>query len=1168
MAINNYDGTNLGALANSGYFRRFFSEFADDAGQAWRVEILDNTTTTDGFSFSDSDPQGFRLGPDGCTLDWSGKGDTMHDPFIESTLTLDFLLEGTRRQQLKTELSKGLENRFAVGLFKHIPHPINSSTSTTEQDTTPAGYWVPEWFGVIQPDGVQSLTNEPLSFLRITAVDGLGLLNQKDFLQLNGQVYDDEATLAKTIGRCLEKLPTFKLWGWPSYNGTTTQSTTVTPTSPVNRSFFREYVHNYDHDAHLLEINPVTFVKQSPLYNTAILSPTFYKSDESTDNLGGLFIDKKGMTCGKVLHHILQVFQARLFLSGGEWHFMNPGAVNHSESDTDTPPTFCYATGATMLSGNGPVSHTMPTVVVDINGAKIEPLSGLTDSYLHPVKLAMSKHIKGGSTVVLQAPPGAILNSGGGFSSPGSSTSSFANSTVFQGPPEFYPYYIFPHDGPFTNIKNVGVNIPNGSQLTIKGEILLSETGRHNNSITEPDGIGLKAVFEIIIKVGPYYLKRNLTHSGSSESIEIHRNLQSNLDYSHLKQSGVIEWTTVPSSYSFVMPTIGNDPEAPIVTQGSGDTAVDIVGGLHTANRGGENEHQFKHRSGLFGSGTEVNKVNHVLDWTLPDLPDISAGFDGVEFTVYLDYYKYDGTNLDYSDTSFLQLPIPARINNFRMLTGDGGDGDQDAFFSASNVVNSSELWASKSVLGDQYEGQLNGVLLTNDVNTATDYVPGGERWRCRAGENGPNAYIHQLNAEQLARHRYKPTLIRTGTYAFDPSYFLPPWNQITYKTLPRFNDLWAFTMSETEVKCVPLSLTWTIKSRVFDIEAMAVDYESTHVITSDDNVRHVKGSNTSGTTGVPGAVSVQASIINSTGGNATNVPSGFNFTKFNFDDYGLTSLIVSSLNGENRVLSVGGLSSINLQTFYTQVKRVLIDIDDYDGHVKVSGPLGKTGTPKLQIFRINPDASNESTEAVSIAAPSNLSSSYDIILPRSAPSQALAVMSMASSGQVGTLVDGTNGQVLTANGSGGLSWQTPAAGGSSDGWHGSATLLKVMPNEFFMNDDYTRAPIAIEDDTTRVLGVRLPATGAEMYAFLTVPTGYKATQVRVYSSASTTNAVDIFSFNHTTGATASKGTGDLGALIDITDVSSSTTDNLVIKVSPNSSTSVIYGADISITTI
>ena len=162
---------------------------------------------------------------------------------------------------------------------------------------------------------------------------------------------------------------------------------------------------------------------------------------------------------------------------------------------------------------------------------------------------------------------------------------------------------------------------------------------------------------------------------------------------------------------------------------------------------------------------------------------------------------------------------------------------------------------------------------------------------------------------------------------------------------------------------------------------------------------------------------------------------------------------------------------------------------------------------------------------------------------------------------------DGASGEYLKTNGSGVLSWAA-AGGGGGGGWFGSTTLLKVMPTDFFMNDDYTRAPLPVEDDTTDVLGIRAPSTAAELYAFIPIPTGYKATHVKVYTSTAKTNAVIAKSFNQTTGATVDKGTGDFGSLIDITDITSSATENIVIKVSPASVTTVIYGADITIAAV
>jgi hypothetical protein len=1149
MAILNYDGTTLGALANSGFFRRFFSEFMDDAGQVWRVEVLDSVTTSDGFSFADDAPQGFRLGPDGATLSYKGKGESLHSPFVNSELTFDFLLEGTYRIQLATELAKCKDERFAVGLFKHKPHPASSSTSTTTQDPSPTGYWVPEWFGIIKPEGVERLTNEPNSFLRITATDGLEILNQVDYKKPDGTFYDDAPRLIQVIGRCLQYLPTAKLWGFNGYGDATDSSDSVVWGSP---SFFREYIYQYAEDEHLLDTGPQ--IVMSVLHNTAVNSPTFYNIKTVTDPLGGDFIEKDSASCAKVLESILEVFMARLFLSGGSWCFMNPGAIDADE----TPNVHEWAT-LDSLDVSDSTTGTISSVVVDLDAEKIEPLSGLVDRSLFPIKRAVSLHKGGGSMEVLVAPPTAILNPSGTHGGP---RPTWQNDYGYI---EFYPYYIRAHDSSeITTIQNTAAHIPNGTELTIKTDFGLSETGRHDGSITEPDGVGLKAVVEIIIKVGAYYLKRDLVHSGGSDTIVIQRNGQSNLDYQPLEQSGAIEWTTVSSSYSMVVPFIGCDPEAPVVTQGYGDDAVDRVGGLHTAGRESPNDDHYMHRSGLFGNGTEHDGIMASFNWTLPALPDVAAGFDGMSFSAYVDYYKYDGTQLDYSETSFLQYEIPGVFANFRIVTGDGGNGNTDAFFSSTVGENRAEIYASRSILGDSISGQMNGVLLVEDVNTAgTDYTTGGERWVNLAGPSDSEKYIHQLNANDLTEERARSLLIRQGSFLFDPAHHLPGWNNITYKALPRFRDLWGVTIAGTMAKLLPLNLSWTIKSRLFDFEGVAIDFDRTIPITSDDNTDAIKGeAGSGGITGVPGTKSTQALILNSSD---SEIPSDFNFTKFNFDALGLTTLIASDLGSGNKTITLAGDSSVNIQTLHDSVKRLLEDYEDYDGHLKIHAPIGKVATPTLYIYKINPDASTESTEKVSIQAPSDLASDYTLILPKAHPTQATAVMTYNNTGRLAGLADGAAGEFLSTNGGGVLSW---AAAGGSDGWHGATTLVKVLPSEFIMNDDYTRAPIAIEDDTTDVLGVRLPASSAEMYAFKAIPTGYKATHVKVYASASTSSAVDVLSFNQTTGATASKGSGDLGALIDITDVTSSATSNLVIKVSPASVTTVIYGADITIATV
>jgi hypothetical protein len=132
-----------------------------------------------------------------------------------------------------------------------------------------------------------------------------------------------------------------------------------------------------------------------------------------------------------------------------------------------------------------------------------------------------------------------------------------------------------------------------------------------------------------------------------------------------------------------------------------------------------------------------------------------------------------------------------------------------------------------------------------------------------------------------------------------------------------------------------------------------------------------------------------------------------------------------------------------------------------------------------------------------------------------------------------------------------------------------STTVIKVLPNQFVINDDAGR-PLMVEDDTSNTLGVSCFGTTDEMYAWQKLPTGYKATHVQVHASASTSSAVTVRSYNYQTGAdnAVSETTGDLNANIDITDIPSSATQDLVIKVSPASGSTIVYGATVTIATI
>jgi hypothetical protein len=130
-----------------------------------------------------------------------------------------------------------------------------------------------------------------------------------------------------------------------------------------------------------------------------------------------------------------------------------------------------------------------------------------------------------------------------------------------------------------------------------------------------------------------------------------------------------------------------------------------------------------------------------------------------------------------------------------------------------------------------------------------------------------------------------------------------------------------------------------------------------------------------------------------------------------------------------------------------------------------------------------------------------------------------------------------------------------------------TATTAKILPNEFMVNDDAadggaTNAFVTFDDDLS-TMGAKISNTNSEMFAFFKIPEGRKVTFVRVYGSASTTNACRVYSYNYTTGQ---RGAGtnyefDINELYDITDISHGANNDMILEVAPASSNDVIYGA-------
>ena len=131
-------------------------------------------------------------------------------------------------------------------------------------------------------------------------------------------------------------------------------------------------------------------------------------------------------------------------------------------------------------------------------------------------------------------------------------------------------------------------------------------------------------------------------------------------------------------------------------------------------------------------------------------------------------------------------------------------------------------------------------------------------------------------------------------------------------------------------------------------------------------------------------------------------------------------------------------------------------------------------------------------------------------------------------------------------------------------GWHGDADTIKILPSDFMGNEDAAGA--AIHFDDTGTFGVAPGDADTEIYAFVPIPFGKKATHVNVYGDH--TRGLTIFESNVNSATHTSKGTGNTGTEVDITDVSHSATNYLTIRVNTNATTNITYGGTVTITDI
>ena len=136
-------------------------------------------------------------------------------------------------------------------------------------------------------------------------------------------------------------------------------------------------------------------------------------------------------------------------------------------------------------------------------------------------------------------------------------------------------------------------------------------------------------------------------------------------------------------------------------------------------------------------------------------------------------------------------------------------------------------------------------------------------------------------------------------------------------------------------------------------------------------------------------------------------------------------------------------------------------------------------------------------------------------------------------------------------------------------GWHGSRTRIKILPRDFVANDG--GRPVMIEDDSIGSNELFLFSHSTfDMFAYVPIPTGYKATAVRIYGSDTSQDFYvyegDINSKTITDVATGSTNIGSEKTLA--TEVTSDANNYLIVRVTSDGATDEIYGGYVVMTEV
>jgi hypothetical protein len=206
-------------------------------------------------------------------------------------------------------------------------------------------------------------------------------------------------------------------------------------------------------------------------------------------------------------------------------------------------------------------------------------------------------------------------------------------------------------------------------------------------------------------------------------------------------------------------------------------------------------------------------------------------------------------------------------------------------------------------------------------------------------------------------------------------------------------------------------------------------------------------------------------------------------------------------------------------------------------------------------------EALTTDTHGITALKVSNGSSgTYNFTLPNAAAtSTKIELLAIRDNGNVVKTSQGTDGQVLVSTG---VHQQFEDL---KVGYEGDQTRIKILPRDFVAND--VGRPLMIEDDDIASNELYLHSfSSSDCFAFVSIPKFFTATAVRIYGT-NTSKDYYVYEANINTNTITLKGSATaIGSENNITDVTSTSTNYLVIRVTSAGSTDEIHGGFVEIT--